>query len=109
MTRAWGSVVGRDGSTRAPMAHTKEMRMTRRRNVLVALVLPVALVLAQAGCSRTKIYRASEQMCAAHGGKYSAETQKCAFAAGTTVSAQQACQDQAGIYMEQVQRCEFSQ
>lgn len=84
--------------------------MMRRRNVLVAVVLPVALALASAGCAgSTKIYRASEQMCVAHGGKYSAETQKCTFAAGTTVSAQQACQDQAGFYMEQVQRCEFSQ
>lgn len=81
--------------------------MAQCRNMLAAMVLPLALVVAQAGCSSTKIYRASRQMCVAHGGTYSTETQKCSFAAATTVSAQAACQDQGGTYMEQVQRCEF--
>jgi hypothetical protein len=81
--------------------------MTQRSNVLAAMVLPFALIVVQAGCSSTKIYRASRQMCVAHGGTYSTETQKCSFAAATTVSAQAACQDQGGTYLAQVQRCEF--
>ena len=84
-----------------------DARMTRRRKVL-GMVLPLVLVVAHAACS-SPVYRASQQMCMAHGGTYSAETQNCSFAAATTVSAQQACQNQAGIYLAEAQRCEFSQ
>jgi hypothetical protein len=78
----------------------------RRGNRLLTMVLAIPLVVALTGCC-SKIVRASQQMCVAHGGQYSQETKQCMFAAATTVSGQKACEDLAGVYLPQVQGCHF--
>jgi hypothetical protein len=66
------------------------------------------LVVALTGCSR-KLYRDASQMCLAHGGQYSRETQQCRFTSATTVSGEKACQGLGGVYLAEHQRCEFDE
>ena len=82
--------------------------MNRRMSVCLTMVLTMFFVVALTGCAK-KFYRASSQMCVAHGGQYSAETQQCRFTAATTVSAEKACQGQGGAYLAEHQRCEFDE
>jgi putative hemolysin len=74
-----------------------------------AMVLAMAFGVALTGCSSKQIWRASRQMCVAHGGTYSPEARQCQFKAGTTVSAKQACEDQGGLYADEWQRCQFDE
>ena len=75
--------------------------------VCAAVSLMVILAGGLVGCSPKPIWRASSQMCRAHGGTYSAATQECTFAAATSVSGQKACEDLGGTYVAEWQRCQF--
>ena len=80
----------------------------RRRTVLVTMALAMPLAVALTGCSSKAVTRTSQQLCVAHGGQYSRDTQQCVFAATTTVKGQKACESLAGVYMPQVQWCQFN-
>jgi len=103
--RAYFDVEGRYRPKRGPEEDTK---MNHRMTVCLTIALAMFLVVALTGCAK-KLYRASSQMCVAHGGQYSAETQQCRFTAATTVSAEKACQGQSGVYLAEHQRCEFEE
>lgn len=74
------------------------------RRLAPAVVFALVLAVPLAGCS-SKLRWTAKQMCEAHGGKYTAQTQTCDYTAMQR-TAKQNCEAHGGVYWPQEQYCE---
>ena len=76
-----------------------------RRHVFAATMVAAALTLTLTGCG-TKLRMTGKQMCEAHGGKYTVQSQTCDYTAMRR-TAKQNCEAHGGVYWPEQQYCEI--